>query len=412
MVHILHEHPLGYTLVKTEDADKLLVKNILATPNVYAAFKNAFSHVGSLFYTDSEEAQQEIAMASEGEISRRLKEFLEINSVSYVAADKIYFQALKSIGVRLAEEETSAELLRIVKKFSSKIIDAEETQVRRSETSLAHSISRKKIKYDSRREDASVMQCVSLVDELDIDINDYCMRIKEMYSWHFPELSEVCPDQEAYLQAVLTVGEREKMDREEVAKLERGGEILERAKTTIGGDLAKEDIENIKELAEIVVEKILIRKKAAEHLQEKMQGVAPNLSALVGNTVGARLILKAGGLGKLALCPSSTIQVLGAEKSLFRAKKTKSNTPKYGLIFSSSFVNKSSPKMRGRVCRYLSSKCAIASRIDCYEEKVTDKYGVAMRTMVEERAKGKSMQKMPTDKILGDIADQLENAGA
>ena len=108
-----------------------------------------------------------------------------------------------------------------------------------------------------------------------------------------------------------------------------------------------------------------------------MATVAPNLSALIGETVAARLIQKAGSLTSLAKCPASTVQILGAEKALFRALKTKGNTPKYGLIYHSSFIGRASAKNKGRISRYLSNKCAIASRIDSFIEEPTSAYGKA-----------------------------------
>jgi len=116
-----------------------------------------------------------------------------------------------------------------------------------------------------------------------------------------------------------------------------------------------------------------------------MSTVAPNLSALIGETVAARLIQKAGSLTSLAKCPASTVQILGAEKALFRALKTKGNTPKYGLIYHSSFIGRASAKNKGRISRYLSNKCAIASRIDSFIEEPTKAYGEQLRDQVEVR---------------------------
>jgi len=118
-----------------------------------------------------------------------------------------------------------------------------------------------------------------------------------------------------------------------------------------------------------------------------MATVAPNLSALIGETVAARLIQKAGSLTSLAKCPASTVQILGAEKALFRALKTKGNTPKYGLIYHSSFIGRASSKNKGRISRYLANKCAIASRIDSFIEEPTKAYGEQLRDQVEERLK-------------------------
>merc|ERR1740138_1300680 len=102
------------------------------------------------------------------------------------------------------------------------------------------------------------------------------------------------------------------------------------------------------------------------YLTSKMELVAPNLSGLIGEMVGARLISHAGSLTSLAKYPASTVQILGAEKALFRALKTRDNTPKYGLIFHSSFISRAASKNKGRISRYLANKCSIAARISRY----------------------------------------------
>ena len=121
------------------------------------------------------------------------------------------------------------------------------------------------------------------------------------------------------------------------------------------------------------------------YLSEKMHSVAPNLAGLVGDQVGARLISHAGSLTSLAKYPASTVQILGAEKALFRALKTKGNTPKYGLLYNASFIGRAQPKYKGRISRYVANKCSIASRIDCFSENVSDQFGKEMKEQVEER---------------------------
>jgi len=90
-------------------------------------------------------------------------------------------------------------------------------------------------------------------------------------------------------------------------------------------------------------------------------------------------------LTNLSKYPASTVQILGAEKALFRALKTKGNTPKYGLLYHSTFIGRAGPKHKGRISRFLANKCSIASRIDCYSENPTPKFGEALRAQVEER---------------------------
>merc|ERR1719412_2200037 len=130
-----------------------------------------------------------------------------------------------------------------------------------------------------------------------------------------------------------------------------------------------------------------MRKTLHDYLKAKMELVAPNLAALIGEIIGARLISHAGSLTNLAKYPASTVQILGAEKALFRALKTKGNTPKYGLIFHSTFIGRAQQKNKGRISRYLANKCSIASRIDCFSETSTKLFGEKLKEQVEDRLK-------------------------
>lgn len=95
-----------------------------------------------------------------------------------------------------------------------------------------------------------------------------------------------------------------------------------------------------------------------------MQALAPNLTAVVGELVGARLICHAGSLVNLAKCPASTVQILGAEKALFKAIKTRHNTPKYGIIYQAQLVSNTPSKFKGKVSRALAAKCSLCVRCD------------------------------------------------
>ncbi|CAI2183778.1 15369_t:CDS:2, partial [Funneliformis geosporum] len=162
-------------------------------------------------------------------------------------------------------------------------------------------------------------------------------------------------------------------------------QILDAAKASMGTDISELDMINIKCFADRVIELANYRKQMYEYLLSKMQKIAPNLSALIGEVVAARLIAHAGSLTNLSKYPASTVQILGAEKALFRALKTKGNTPKYGLLYHSSFIGRAGAKNKGRISRFLANKCTIASRIDCFIDKPTSKYGIALKNQVEER---------------------------
>merc|ERR1712070_1367863 len=105
----------------------------------------------------------------------------------------------------------------------------------------------------------------------------------------------------------------------------------------------------------------------------------------IGEAVGARLISQAGSLMSLAKHLSSTVQILGAEKALFRALKTKANTPKYGLIYHASLVGQSAPKLKGKISRVLAAKLSLCCRVDALGEDNAPTVGKEMKEYVEKR---------------------------
>ncbi|CAJ0648059.1 8286_t:CDS:2 [Entrophospora sp. SA101] len=168
---------------------------------------------------------------------------------------------------------------------------------------------------------------------------------------------------------------------------DKARQIIDAAHSSMGTDIAELDMVNICHFADCIIDLVEYRKHLSEYLLDRMNNVAPNLSALIGEVVGARLISHAGSLTNLSKYPASTVQILGAEKALFRALKTKGNTPKYGLLFHSSFIGRAGAKNKGRISRFLANKCSIASRIDCFSEKTTATFGEALKNQVEERLK-------------------------
>jgi nucleolar protein 58 len=116
-----------------------------------------------------------------------------------------------------------------------------------------------------------------------------------------------------------------------------------------------------------------------------MRAIAPNLTTMVGELVGARLIAHAGSLMNLAKHPASTVQILGAEKALFRALKSKHDTPKYGLIYHASLIGQAAPKHKGKISRVLAAKCALSIRVDALTQGDVPMVGVEHRMAVENR---------------------------
>ena len=257
-----------------------------------------------------------------------------------------------------------------------------------------------------------------MIDQLDKDLNTFSMRVREWYSWHFPELARIVKDNTLYARCAACIGARSSLTEETLpalaavlgegeggaggaaaaageeaeaaaaADVEEGSvarQILEAARTSMGMDISELDLANVSRFTNRLVALARYRHNLGGYLRSKMAGMAPNLSALIGDVVGARLISHAGSLTNLAKAPASTVQILGAEKALFRALKTKGNTPKYGLIFHSSFIGRAAAKNKGRISRYLANKCSIAARIDSFSDRATSKFGDRLRDQVEER---------------------------
>uniref|UniRef100_A0A8D0G425 Nucleolar protein 56 n=1 Tax=Strix occidentalis caurina TaxID=311401 RepID=A0A8D0G425_STROC len=245
----------------------------------------------------------------------------------------------------------------------------------KAQLGLGHSYSRAKVKFNVNRVDNMIIQSISLLDQLDKDINTFSMRVREWYGYHFPELIKIVSENYTYCRLAKFIGNRKELSEESLEGLEeivmdgaKAQAILEASRSSMGMDISPLDLINIESFSSRVISLSEYRKGLQEYLRSKMSQVAPTVTPVhpLPPQVGARLISHAGSLTNLAKYPASTVQILGAEKALFRALKTRGNTPKYGLIFHSTFIGRAAAKNKGRISRYLANKCTIASRIDCF----------------------------------------------
>lgn len=230
-------------------------------------------------------------------------------------------------------------------------------------------LTRLKLKREVSRRDKLVIRVIETIDELDKFINILTSKVREWYGMHFPELDRFVPDHQTYLKLVLELGMRKNFKAgaiKSVAKLpdDLAEKIEEAAASSVGTSFDDIDIQILQDEARMIVELQALREKTAEYIDGLMAEIAPNLKTLVGGTIGARLIALAGGLDELAKMPASTIQVLGAEKALFRALKTKAKPPKHGVIYQHPSIRTSPKKLRGKIARALAGKIAIAARLD------------------------------------------------
>lgn len=255
----------------------------------------------------------------------------------------------------------------------------------------SHGIGRYKLKFSPDKVDTMIIQAVSLLDDLDKELNNYIMRCREWYGWHFPELSKIIPDHLTYVKTILELGMRTSAATTDLSGViedeEMVNKVKEYAEISMGTDIADEDLENIKFLCQNIIELTEYRAQLYDYLRNRMMTIAPNLTILVGELVGARLISHAGSLMNLAKHPASTVQILGAEKALFRALKTKHDTPKYGLIYHAQLVGQSNTQMKGKMSRMLAAKAALATRVDALGDEPTNALGTEHRAKLETRLK-------------------------
>jgi nucleolar protein 56 len=333
--------------------------------------------------------------------------FLELNlpksgkkkKVSLGVYDRVLATSIKSAFPSLECEtgdtsEVVQDMLRGIRLHSTKLLKGlREGDLDTAQLGLGHAYSRSKVKFSVQRDDNHIIQAIAILDQLDKAINTFSMRLREWYSWHFPELIKIVSENHRYAQVALFVQDKKTLTEDrlhDLAALVEDDEgvarsVIEAAKHSMGQDISETDMENVISFAKRVVSLSNYRKSLHSYLVSKMSVVAPNLAALIGEIVGARLISHAGSLTNLSKYPASTVQILGAEKALFRALKTKGNTPKYGLLYHSSFIGRAGPKNKGRISRFLANKCSIASRIDNFSEVPSTKFGEALKKQVEER---------------------------
>jgi nucleolar protein 56 len=227
-----------------------------------------------------------------------------------------------------------------------------------------------RVQEASEQLDLHISQSINALDEIDKILNTVGTRMREWYGLHFPELDNLLQNITTYANIVSRVGKREEITIEFLRTLdipENKIEIIHMtANRSKGGKITEENLLILQSLANEVISLAQIRKTLEDHIEISMEMISPNLKELLTATVGARLIAKAGSLKRLASLSSSTIQILGAEKALFRTLKTGANPPKHGLLFQHPVIHSAPKWQRGKLARAISSKAAIAARVDLY----------------------------------------------
>lgn len=234
---------------------------------------------------------------------------------------------------------------------------------------FALQLSSAKVTEISQSPDLHIIQGIKALDEIDVMMNGLSSRLREWYGLHFPELDNIIDSINGYAQIVLA-GKREDLSRkvyEDAGFPEPKVEMLSVIQgKSRGGDISKENMTVVQSIARQILDMAKVRKDIETHVENEMKAIAPNLGAILGTAVGARVLAKAGSLKKLASMPASTIQIMGAEKALFRALKTGTAPPKHGILFQHPIVHAAPRWQRGKMARAIAAKAAIAARVDMY----------------------------------------------
>ncbi len=231
-------------------------------------------------------------------------------------------------------------------------------------------IAKLRVKGAVEKRDLIIAQAIQTLDDLDKTINLFMSRVREWYGIHFPELDRLVDKHETYARLILELGSREDFKVEALEKQDlpksKAEQVAKAAETSMGADLAEADLKQIQTLCKDVLNLYQLRDNMEKYLETAMEEVAPNMKAMVGALLGARLIAISGGLINLARRPASTIQVLGAEKALFRSLKSGARPPKHGIIFQHTYLHEAKKWQRGKIARALAGKLAIAARLDAF----------------------------------------------
>ena len=240
--------------------------------------------------------------------------------------------------------------------------------------SISMDIVQSKLKEASKSEDIFLIQAINAIDELEEANGKLIERIREWYSIHYPEMDKL-KNQEKYVKLVAEYGDKVSIIKSN--ELEQDLDSTNLRQNT-GAELEESDKIIIQNFASSIKSLQESKNSLIEYVDSKMGEIAPNLKDLVGSSLGAKIIAHSGGTLKLAKLPASTVQIIGAEKALFRHKKTGERPPKHGLIYQHPDVRSSKWWIRGKVARALAAKISLAIRKDVfsgdYDPDIKEKY--------------------------------------
>jgi len=294
------------------------------------------------------------------------------------------------IAVEVMRPSEAGELLRgNLEKIAVKLGFVKEgAELRNWMHKVSVELTKMRVRKAGEKRDLVVAQAIQTLDDMDKTVNLFMGRIREWYGLHFPELDRLVEKHETYARLVANLGRRENFTAENLEKeglpKEKAEQIATSAEKSMGADLEEDDLVQIQALCRNTLQIYDARQLLEGYMDSIMEDVAPNIKSLAGSLLGARLIALTGGLSNLAKMPASTVQVLGAEKALFRSLKTGTRPPKHGIIFQHTLIHEAKRWQRGKMARALAGKLAIAARTDAFSGKY---HGDNLKAGLEKRIK-------------------------
>ena len=333
----------------------------------------------SLFARNPSDAAAQLKQVQEGRLPDSVAEFgqklsqLEIDTIT-VDTGYLATIARSMVKAEVVEDEKDPTVSRLRNRLPSilvrlRLIESKD-DYERFVRDVSLELAKTAISEAATRRDLYAIQTVRAIEDLDKILNLLAGRIREWYGLHFPELDRLVEKHDTYIRLVHGLGTRESFTSEALAKMgipqEKAVQISEFASKSSGAEISSPDLAWLQEVCGAVLELYGTRESAEKYTDKIMIEVAPNMTSVLGAVLSAKLISMAGGLENIAKMPASTLQVLGAEKALFRTIKTGARPPKHGIIFQYGAIHQSPKWLRGKIARAVAGKLAIAARIDAF----------------------------------------------
>ncbi|MDR3222846.1 MAG: ATP-binding protein [Methanobrevibacter sp.] len=355
----------------------------------YESFKDNEIHLKIIENLNNEVLDEEVNI-----INKIAKEYsiINIESNKKLSDYKTKINNLNNLEIKLNTTNIGGEYLREnLEKILLSIGFESKEKIRKMIVDNCNIIARLKMKESSQEEDKLLIQSINAIDEIDEAVSKLVERIREWYAIYFPEI-EIIHKNETYVKLIADIGDREEIIENHLGEHELSIEVSN------GADIEIEDLEMIKGFGKSIKSLQESRKAIDEYIDIKMNKIAPNLKNLVGSSLGAKLIAHVGSMKKLALYPSGTIQILGAEKALFRHFKTGENPPKHGIIFQHPNVRTSKWWVRGKIARTLALKISLSVRKDYFNGNLDEKIKEDFIEKIEKINKDNPFPKKPSKK--------------